>query len=527
MRNIAVLLWEIIVKSSVKKVSPTEVKISITADSADLDQALEAARKEIAQQVNIPGFRKGHVPPAIIDSRLGFAAVLNEALNPLINTLYQQAVEQEELSPLDAPTISIDKVPTAASDRTPVTFTADVEVRPELKVPDPSKLTITVPSVEVSDKDINERLDAMRSQLATLEVVDRPAKKGDVVTLNLSASIDGEVVDDQKNLSYKVGAKDAVKGLNEAIIDLSAGESTSFESNLIAGPHKGEKAVIKVTVTAVKKEKLPKLDDEFAKEVSEFDTLAELKNLLAEQAQQNAQVQQANQARDLLLEALEKDLEIPIPSKAAENLLKDHIETEEKRSGSKVSAAEQKKMKQEVEKQLRDQMLLDQIIVDRSIGVSEEELTQYLAAIAQQYGLAPAQFISTIVKNNQVGSAMADLGHQKALISAMRAAHFVDESGKPIDFSAIISTDEEEQELLKQKSLAQAEPSVQAAAVAAAAADQLTQAKKTTSQSSSSKTEKSQSSEKSKAEATTKDAKASSSKTPQSTKKSTKSKSEK
>ena len=264
-------------KISVRNLEPTKVKLTVTVDPEEFNPYLDEARKEIAKQVNVPGFRKGHVPGKIIDQRIGFGAVAGEAVNNGVPELYSKALETKKIHPMAQPEIDVQDVPESAKDETKLKFVATVERRPDIELPALDGMEIEVAKAEVTDEDINNRLEALRQRFGTLVSVDRPAAKGDYANIDLNTEIDGETVDSQEGVSYELGSATMLDGLDEALEGLSAGEETSFEGTLEAGKHEGEKALIKVKVNSVKAEELPELNDEFASEASEFDTLDELK----------------------------------------------------------------------------------------------------------------------------------------------------------------------------------------------------------------------------------------------------------
>ncbi len=454
-------------KTTVKKLEPTKVKMTVTLEPDELNPYLDAARKQIARQQSFPGFRKGHVPAQVIDARLGFTNVVAYALNDSIGDMYATAAQSKNLHPMDQPELNVEKIPTKRNDDEKLTFTAEVEVRPEFKLPSAKGMKVTVPDVKVTAKQVNDRLEQLRKRFSTLVGVDRAAKKGDYVNIDLTATIDGKQVDQQSGVSYQIGSGNMLEGMDDALETLTAGEKTSFEAPLASGPHKGEKATIEVTVNSVKEEQLPDLDDDFAKEASEFDTLKELKASVKKQAEQDAGGEQAQKARDAFLDKLEEGLDIPVPAGVLDQLVSDHVRNINA-DASKVSDEDKKKAKDEAEKELRDQMVLDQLAEDFDTQVSQQDVTNFLAQIAQSYGFDPNQFISSIVQQNQLGAAVTEVARSKAMIEGMRQVEFSDESGKKVDLSEYLPADESAKQA--------EEESVQAASAAAAVADNMTAA---------------------------------------------------
>ena len=446
-------------KISVRNLEPTKVKLTITADLEDFKPFLDEARKEIAKQINVPGFRKGHVPGKIVDQRVGFAAVAGEAVNSAVPELYSRALEEKKIRPMDQPEFDVQEVPTSTAEDATLKFVVTVERRPDFKLNKFKGVEIEVEKPKVSDKDVKARLEALRQRFATLVGVDRPATKGDYTNIDLEARINDEVVDAQEGVSYEIGSGVLLDGLDEALDSLSAGEETTFEGKLESGKHKGEKAQIKVKVNSVKTQELPKLDDDFAQEASEFDTLKELKAEIRKSCEQAAEGRQATNARDAFLVKLQEEVEIPVPKGVLDKAVAEHLKgmTPDPEKATKKQKDEAQKA---AEKEIRDQMVLDALAEQMDVSVSQADVTNFLISVAQQYGMDPNQFINAIVNNGQLGSAIQEVARSKGLLAGMRAVKFVSE-GEALDLSAFLSEEDEESE------------SVEAATKAAAVADEL------------------------------------------------------
>ena len=445
-------------KISVRNLEPTKVKLTVTVEPEELNPYLDAARKEIAKQVNVPGFRKGHVPGKIIDQRIGFAAVAGEAVNDAVPELYSKALDEKKIRPMAQPEFDVQDVPQAANDDTKLKFTATVERRPDIELPEIDGLEIAIAKPEVKDEDVDKRLEALRQRFGTLVGVDRPATKGDFANIDLTAEIDGETVDSQEGVSYELGSNTMLDGLDEALDGLSAGEETTFEGTLEAGDHEGQKATVKVKVNSVKAEELPELDDEFASEASEFDTLDELKADIRKAAAQDAEDRQATEARDAFIAKLQEGLEIPVPKGVKANMVAEQLKgmTPDPEKATKEQKAQ---AEETVEKELRDQMVLDALAEKLDVQVSQSDVFNFLASIAQQYGMDPNNFIQAIIKNGQLGSAVQEVGRSKGLLAGMRAPADVE----AVDLSNFLGEAAEEEE----------SESVEAASAAAAVADEL------------------------------------------------------
>ena len=448
-------------KISVRNLEPTKVRLTVTVDPEEFNPYLDNARKEIAKQVNVPGFRKGHVPGKIIDQRIGFGAVAGEAVNNGVPELYSKALEEKGIHPMAQPEIDVQEVPESAKDETKLKFVATVERRPDIELPAIDGMEIEVAKAEITDEDINNRLEALRQRFGTLVGVDRPAAKGDYANIDLTAEIDGEVVDSQEGVSYELGSNTMLDGLDEALDGLSAGEETTFEGTLEAGEHEGQKATVKVKVNSVKAEELPELNDEFASEASEFDTLDELKADIRKAAAQDAEGRQATEARDAFIAKLQEGLEIPVPKGVKANMVEEQLKgmTPDPEKATKEQKAQ---AEETVEKDLRDQMVLDALAEKLDVQVSQSDVFNFLASIAQQYGMDPNNFIQAIIKNGQLGSAVQEVGRSKGLLAGMRAVKFTAD-GEVVDLSAFLGEAAEDEE----------SESVEAASAAAAVADEL------------------------------------------------------
>ena len=382
------------------------MKLTVTVEPEELNPYLDAARKEIAKQVNVPGFRKGHVPGKIIDQRIGFAAVAGEAVNDAVPELYSKALDEKKIRPMAQPEFDVQDVPQAANDDTKLKFTATVERRPDIELPEIDGLEIAIAKPEVKDEDVDKRLEALRQRFGTLVGVDRPATKGDFANIDLTAEIDGETVDSQEGVSYELGSNTMLDG-------------------------------------------------------SEFDTLDELKADIRKAAAQDAEGRQATEARDAFIAKLQEGLEIPVPKGVKANMVAEQLKgmTPDPEKATKEQKAQ---AEETVEKELRDQMVLDALAEKLDVQVSQSDVFNFLASIAQQYGMDPNNFIQAIIKNGQLGSAVQEVGRSKGLLAGMRAVKFTAD-GEAVDLSNFLGEAAEEEE----------SESVEAASAAAAVADEL------------------------------------------------------
>ncbi|MDR6613090.1 trigger factor [Leifsonia sp. 1010] len=418
-------------KTTVEKLSPTRTKLTISVTPEELQPSIKHAYEHIAEQVTIPGFRKGKVPPPIIDQRVGKAAVLEHAVNEGLDGFYRQAIEENDVRPLGRPEADITEWPNESDFSGDLLLTIEVDVRPEVKLPDFDDITITVDAAEVGVDDVEEELDRLRSRFGTLVTVDRPAKTGDFAQIDLVAVIGGEEVDTAANISYEIGSGELIDGIDEALDTLTAGETTTFEAPLMGGDHEGENAQITVTLNAVKERELPEADDDFAQIASEFDTIGELRQSLRTQVERAKVFGQGTAARDQLVDKLLELVEIPVPEQLVEDEVHRHLE-QENRLEDDVHRAE---VKESSEKTFKTQILLDEVAQENDVKVSQDELTQYLVQGAAQYGMDPNEFVKILSENGQIPSMVGEVARNKALAIVLGKVKVVDTNGKPVDLA--------------------------------------------------------------------------------------------
>jgi trigger factor len=424
-------------KSAVEKLSPTRVKLSIDVPFAELAPHIDGAYKSLSEKINIPGFRKGKVPAAMIDQRVGRAAVLDEAINASLPTFYSQAAKDNDVLVIGRPNVEI----TELVDNEKFSFTVEVDIRPDIKLPNFSEIKIEVDDVKVTDVDIDEQVESLRTRFGTLKTVDKVVAKGDFVTIDLVATKDGVELDGgvANDLSYEVGSASMIDGLDEAIIGLSKDGEKSFNTALV-GMAEGETGSVKVTVKAVKERELPPVDDEFAKLASEFETLTELKADLSKRLSRVKQMEQGAQARDLLVEKLISTIDIPLPAEIIEAEVNDHLEKEGRLEDDKHRA----EVNDEVKTTITREFLLDSIVKAEAIAVNESELTEYLVRASARYGMTPDQFIKEVSQAGQVTTMVAEVARAKALAQVLGRVKVVDKSGNKVDLEALAPKSEPE-----------------------------------------------------------------------------------
>jgi len=432
------------VKSAVETLSPTRAKLTVEVPFEELKPSLDAAYKKIAQQINIPGFRRGKVPPMVIDRQVGRGAVLDEAINDVLPKKYVEALQENDLQPLAQPEIEVTKF----EDNEALEFTAEVDIRPEITVPDYDGLEAEVEDVEVTDADVEEQVQALRERFGTLSDVERAAADGDFVVIDLKATKDGEVLEGAEvaGMSYQVGRGGMLDGLDEALTGMSAGDEKTFTSQLVGGDLVGEEVEVTVAVSQVQEQELPEVDDDFAQLASEFDTAEELTADVRERLGRGKRLEQAAAARDAVLEVLLDKVEVPLPETMVTdelNARRQNIEqqlayagiTMEKYLEDEGQTVEE--FEAELDRRVRDavaaQFILDEIAKKEELGVEQNELSQHLVRRAQQSGQDPQEFANHMFEHNHIPDLVQEILRGKALATIVETAVVKDASGNVVE----------------------------------------------------------------------------------------------
>lgn len=443
-------------KSTVEQLSPTRVRINVEVPFTELEPDFDRAFKSLAQQVRLPGFRPGKAPRKLLEARVGRGAVLEQVVNDALPSRYSEAVSASDVKPLGQPEIEVTKL----EDGQELAFTAEVDVRPEITLPEFDALKITVDPIQVDDDEVDAELQSLRARFGTLTGVERGAQEGDFVSIDLSATVDGTEVPEAatEGLSHEVGSGQLIEGLDDAITGLKVGESKVFTTKLAAGEYAGKDADVTVTVKSVKERELPEADDDFAQLASEFDTIGELKESLTDQVKRVKSVQQAEQIRDKAIEALLEQTEVPLPEKIVQAQIDDALHnaihgldhdedkfaeqlTEQGSSREEFDAEN----KTNAEKAVKTQLLMDAVADKLDIQVGQNDLTERLVLMSRQYGIEPQQLIQILQQNNQLPAMFADVRRGLTIAAVVHAATVTDTDGTVIDTAEFFGPAEGEQ----------------------------------------------------------------------------------
>lgn len=433
-------------KSTVEQLSPTRVRINVEVPFAELEPDFQRAYKELAKQVRLPGFRPGKAPAKLLEARIGREAMLDQIVNDALPSRYGQAVAESDVQPLGRPNIEVTKKEYGQD----LQFTAEVDIRPKISPPDLSALTVSVDPIEIGEDDVDAELQSLRTRFGTLAAVDRPVAVGDVVSIDLSATVDGEDIPNAaaEGLSHEVGSGRLIAGLDDAVVGLSADESRVFTAKLAAGEHAGQEAQVTVTVRSVKERELPEPDDEFAQLASEFDSIDELRASLSDQVRQAKRAQQAEQIRNATIDALLEQVDVPLPESyvqaqfdsvlhsALSGLNHDEARFNELlvEQGSSRAAFDAE-ARTASEKDVKRQLLLDALADELQVQVGQDDLTERLVTTSRQYGIEPQQLFGYLQERNQLPTMFADVRRELAIRAAVEAATVTDSDGNTIDTS--------------------------------------------------------------------------------------------
>ncbi|MBI9001446.1 trigger factor [Corynebacterium sp. CCM 9185] len=443
-------------KSSVEQLNDTRVKITVEVPFEDLKPEFDQAYKALAQQVSIPGFRKGKAPRQLIEARIGRGPVLEQVVNEMLPSRYGAAVEENDLKVLGQPVVDVTRI----EDGELVEFTAEVDVRPEITLPDFSDISVEVAPLTTDDEAVDAELQKLRERFGSLKSVERAVAENDFVTVDLSATVDGEAIEEAttEGLSHQVGSGELIEGLDETLVGMEVGESREFTTTLLAGEHEGKEALVTVTVGSVKERELPEVDDEFAQLASEFDTVEELRESLVQSIEESGKAQQAAEIRDEVLKAALEKAEFPLPESIVDEQVNNQVQQlvsqfggDEKKLNERLklegSSREEfdKDAREQAENAVRTQLFLDVLADKIQPEVSQEEMTEHIIFTAQRYGMDPNQFIQQLQQAGQIGNLFSDVRRGKALAAAICEVSVTDSEGNKVDPSVYFGEEEVEE----------------------------------------------------------------------------------
>jgi trigger factor len=418
-------------ETTVETIEPHTVKLTIEVPADEVGKDLDRTYRAIANEIKIPGFRKGKVPKQIIDTQIGRDAVLEQFVNSSIPTYFRQAVTDEDLAPITDPDIDVQQLEPGK----PFLFTATVEVRPRLSFEesDYTGIRVTKPEVEVTEEEIDDWIERLRERFAELEPVGRPVQQGDFVTVDLTVTRGGEKVEQasREDYLYFVGSGEVGEKLD---VELAGAKPGAILKVADALPERfgedlaGAAVDITVLVKDVKARRLPEVDDEFAKTASEFDTIPQLRDDLRERLTEVKEREATAALRDLALQAMIETVDVDLP----ESLIEEETDHRIRHAGDQATrmGVELEKMlelqgwdearlredsREHAIRAIKSDLVLEGIARSASLDVTAEEIGTEIAVLAQAYGRDPKAVAKDLERSGQVVTLAGDIIRSKAL----------------------------------------------------------------------------------------------------------------
>jgi trigger factor len=433
-------------ETTVEETGRHTVRLQVEVPPEEFKRDLDRAYRHVAGEIKIPGFRKGKAPRPVIDNAVGRDHVLEHFVRESLPTYYVNALREHDLSPVADPEIDLDDL----EEGKPLRFTATVVVRPRLTL-EPEQyrgVQVTAPSPEVSDADVNEYLERLRDRQAELDVVSRPARPGDFVLVDVRGTVHGEEIPEatQLGLLAEVGNQAVPPELDTELEGKRAGEIVKVNATLSegAGPRAGQEVTLTALIKEVKTKKLPALDDEFAKNASEFDTLDELKEDLRTKLGELKGAEVQHVVRDLVLAKVVDGAEVDLPDKMVDEETEDRVRRSVERleqAGVTLEQALEAEGFDELRfradtrahatRALKADLVLEAVARQEDIEVTPEDLDREIAATARQLGRDPKEVARLLERSGQIASLAGDIIRSKALDFLVESADVTSEDSPP------------------------------------------------------------------------------------------------
>src|SRR5947207_2756007 len=428
-------------KTSLTRDSASKVRVQVEATSEEVEPAVQRAVRSLSNQVKVPGFRKGHVPRKVLETRLGAEALRDAVLREAIPELLQKATEEETLAPVAPPQVEVTSYDLGAD----LSFEATVEVRPQIELPDFAMLSTTRPSSEATPEEIDDQLKRMQDRFSTLEPVQRPARAGDYMLVDIHTTLHGNEIAELSGNDqlYELGSAWPVKELDDELAAKRTGDIVKFNATIpegLGGEHAGKEVTFQVLVKEVREKKLPPLDDEFAKTSSEFETLDELRADLAQRIEKIKAVQADAEVRNRILEQVLDDVEVEAPESLVQSemayrlqrleeqlrtagLTLDQYLTSQNLTEEQIEAD----LRGQADRNVRAQLILEEVGRREGFQVSEEELREEVRYHAETLRTDPDQLAKELGERGRLMALAGDIIRRKALNQLVEQAEVKDE----------------------------------------------------------------------------------------------------
>ena len=439
-------------ETTVEPQEGNKVKLSVEISEAEFEPAIDAAFRKIAQEVRLPGFRPGKVPRKILEQRIGKEAARQQALQDSLPEFYAKALVENDVDAIAAPELEV----VSGEEQGPITFSAAVEVRPKIRVPGYQGLQVTVDSPEVSDAERDAQIDRLRNSFASLNEVDRPARAGDHVRIDIGGSIDGEPVAGltANDYLYEVGQGAVVPELDAHLIGSKAGDAIEFDA--MAPGSDTERIDFQVAVQAVNEKVLPEANDEWASSASEFTTLAELRADTVRRMAVVKKVQSHLQMRDEVVKALVELVVDDAPASLIDAEVQRRIQDLSHRLSHQGATIEQflaasgegqqaflDGVRGEAETTVKADLALRSVADAEAIDADEVDVVAEIERIATRYKIKPKEARKQLERAYQMPAVQADVRKTKALAWLMEQVTVIDRDGKAIDRNHLELADDE------------------------------------------------------------------------------------
>jgi trigger factor len=417
------------VRSTVEPVEPTKVKINVVVDPDELGPAIERTARRLGREVKVPGFRKGKVPSQVLEARIGRQTLIAEAIeHEAVPEFYAKALDEHGVEPLSRAKVE----PPDYQDGEPLEFSATVEVKPEIELPDYRGIQVEQPAVEVTDDHVDTQIDQLRERFAQLEVIGRPLAKGDYAQIDIRANRHSEEIPDltRTDFLYEVGSDTVVPELDSQLEGSRKGDILKFNATLpeTAGEElAGQEVTFSVLVKEAKAKVLPKLDDDFAQEASEFDTLEELRSHLRERLDESAQAHSRSEVESRVLTAFLDGIDVPLP----ESMVNDELQYRASRfvqqlnmmgigldqylQGAETTQEQiEADLRAQAERAVKAQLVLEAVAAAEGMEASDEEVEAEIQRQAQRIGRDPDD-VRKALGQGRAGVIRGDILRTKAL----------------------------------------------------------------------------------------------------------------
>ncbi|RCX19841.1 trigger factor [Fontibacillus phaseoli] len=461
-------------KATWEKIEKNLGVLEVEVEAERVSVALDKAFQKVVKKVNVPGFRKGKVPRGIFESRFGVESLYQDAIDILLPEVYSEAVDQTDIFPVDRPEVDVEQFAKGQLFK----FKAKVTVKPEVKLGDYKGVEVPATDVEVSEDELNEELTRMQERHAELVVIDEEAaQNGDTVVIDFDGSVDGVPFEGGKaeRYSLELGSNTFIPGFEEQVVGLATGDfkdvTVTFPETYHAEELASKEAVFKVKVHEIKRKQLPELDDEFAKDVSEFDTLNEYKEDLKKQLESRKQKEGEAEREKVLVDKVGESAEVEIPQAMVDSEVQNMVRDFDNRlraqgmnldmflgfSGQSIDDLKEQ-MKGDAEKRVRNNLVLEQIAKAEKIEATEDEINKELQDMAEAYKRSTDEIRNILAANGSLGSLNEDVLLRKTI-------QFLLENSKEVPAVKTEKSEESSKPAAKKstkKAAAKAEPKAEA-----------------------------------------------------------------